>query len=111
LGEELLLSGGEGFMRGGRGHELGAGGFDALDDEGVFGVAGDDGGTGAAGRGGFVSQIEAETGHAGALVGAVAAEAGVGEDGADIAVETYFRVKGEAEEGEQPETTHGETMI
>jgi hypothetical protein len=34
------------------------------------------------------------------LVGAVAAEAGVGEDGADIAVETYFRVKGEAEEGD-----------
>jgi hypothetical protein len=71
-----------------------------LDDEGVFGVAGDDGGAGAAGGGGFVSQIEAEAGYAGALVGAVAAEAGIREDGADIAVEAYFRVKGETEQGE-----------
>jgi hypothetical protein len=41
----------------------------------------------------------------------MAAEAGVGEDGADIAVETYFRVKGEAQEGEQAETPHGGTII
>lgn len=55
LGQKLLLLLGEGFVGRGGGHELGAGGLDALNNEGFGGIAGKDGDAGAAGLRGFVS--------------------------------------------------------
>ena len=98
-------------MGGGGRHLLGTGGLDALDDKGLQRVAGRDGRTGAAGLDGFVSDVEAEVRHAGAMVGAVAAEAGIGEDGADVAVKAYFGVEREDGEEEESEQTHGTTII
>ncbi len=68
----------EGFVLGG----------DAADDFGMVGVAGDEGVLGVAefdGIAGF--GVEAEFGFTIGGVGAVAGEAFVGEDGADVAVE------------------------
>ncbi len=84
-----------------------AGGFsfgDALDEGAVCCVARDD----DFGESAFFG-VEAELGHAGGFVGAVALEAGVGEDGADFAEEVYgFGGGGESggEEEEQEMNEH-----
>ncbi len=87
--EQGDLGGFQGRRGFGRGHrEFGVVDLDAEDQVAGVGVAGDDGGgAGFEGEGGSLGHIEAETGLALALVGAVAGEAVLGEDGADVAVE------------------------
>ena len=83
---------------------------DTLPDGAFFGVTGDDGGAGFAGGEGVLGLIEAEVGHAGVLVGPVAVVAGVGEDGADVALEVNGfaaqRGSGSQTKGQKKDSRH-----
>ena len=108
------LGGGEGFVRSlGRHAARGSGGGDALVEEAVGGLAGDDGGAVFAELEGGFLVVEAEVGHAGVGVGAVALEAVVGEEGADFALEVDSRgglCKQKARRGKRQGSGCGATM-
>ena len=101
--EGVLLVLGELLVGVDGGHDAaGVGGEDALDDGAAVGVAGDDGGaTGFSGPNGLFAQVQAEAGHAGAYVGAMTPEAGVGHDGADVAIEPDGRLGGVGNAGDK----------
>ena len=91
--EEIYFFGGEGFVHFDGGHAL-VDVFvgDALDEEAGVGVAGDDGGMTFWIEFRCLGEtVEAEVGFTGGDVGAVTAEAVVGNDGADLAIEIDAR--------------------
>ena len=99
LFEEVALGGGEGFFEFRWGHHVvGVLGAEAADDFASFGVAGVDGGlAGFAAAEGGVAVVEAELALAALVVGAVAFEAAVREEGADVSAKA--QLGGGAEEG------------
>jgi len=109
LRQQFFLLRVENFVGGGGRHLERASGLDALDDEGFLRITGRDGRAGAAGFDGLVAEVESEAGHPGAVIRPVATEAGIGEDGADVAVEAYFGEEGDDRE-EKAEEPHGKTM-
>jgi len=99
---DLLLGRGEVFMGLGRGHDLvGVGADESLPEGALAEVTGHDGRP-ALGGGGEepLLRVEPEAGLAGARIRAMAVEAGVGQDGPEVAVETHRlgRVGGGAKE-------------
>ena len=99
--EEVDFGGGEGgFVGARRGHEEGGlGGGDAGEEFGFGGVAGRDDGEGA------FAVIEAQVGHAGGGVGAVATDALVRQEGEDVAAEVD-RLGGEGSEEHKKKAAH-----
>ena len=109
--EGFDLRGGEFFVGFGWGHDFVlVGGEGAVDDGAGLGVAGFDGESAVDGGVGAFGSVEAEVGLAFFGVEAVAGEAVVGEDGADVAVEVEGACgvggAGEQEEGEEEAGGH-----
>jgi hypothetical protein len=107
--DDILLLIGEVFVSVLRRHALrGGGGEDALDDGATIGFTGNDGdGAIFEGLESFGTEVEAEIGDSGTFVGAVAAEAGIGHDGPDVAIEFHRGGLGREGDGEEKERGQG----
>ena len=93
LPDGLLLRGGEFLVRERGRHDARVFGEDARNDGALVGIAGDDRRHAASvGLQRLVAKIEPHSGHARTLVRPVAAEAGLGHDRPDIAIEAHLRV-------------------